>query len=383
MSRILDIWDVMRGEVLTRNPTMYDLLVKSTMVPATTTAAEITAYQAAKTIWSKKNTQGLGLIQASVSPVIWQDHNTLGTTKEVLDVLETTYGAVGGASTYLQLVNMVKIQFTDSMDLLPQIQMFQDNYNWITSNSHSRLSEALTTFMFCSSLPDSYELTAWQYLDNITAIANYKLMDIIAQVLQEESRRKAQLLGQGSSLNKFSTMKNIGQKCAKCGKTNHTMQNHWPRGKNPNKKGKGQYRSQRSSNSSGKKKTDKKGKGKEKAQMSANVLNVPELADLSVQTAQSIDFLCYKMSEKVEWFLDSGCTGHITSRKSDFIQYRELGQVSKAEITDRKYLTIEGYGTVIGHSIMPNQMDSLQIQNVLYVPQANKWLFFIDSHRTA
>ena len=48
-------------------------------------------------------------------------------------------------------------------------------------------------------------------------------MDIITQVLQEESRRKAQAIGQGFSLNKFSTVKNIGQKCAKCGKTNHIM----------------------------------------------------------------------------------------------------------------------------------------------------------------
>ena len=90
-------------------------------------------------------------------------------------------------------------------------------------------------------------------------------------------------LGQGSSINKFSMMKNLGQKCAKCGKTNHTMQNHWPGGKNPNKKGKGQNKSKKS-DSSGKKKTDNKGKGKEKASMSANVLSVPDLADLSIQT---------------------------------------------------------------------------------------------------
>ena len=74
------------------------------------------------------------------------------------------------------------------------------------------------------------------------------------------------------------------------------MQNHWPRGKNLNKKGKGQQKSQKLLNLSGKKKTDKKGKGKEneKAQTSANVLSVLELADLSIQTAQSIDISCYK-----------------------------------------------------------------------------------------
>ena len=137
---------------------------------------------------------------------------------------------------------------------------------------------------------------------------------------------------------------------------NHTTQNHWPRGKNLNKKGKGQFKSQKLLNSSGKKKRDKKGKGKEKekAPSSANVLSVPELADLSIQTAQSIDFLCYETSEKVEWCLDSGCTDHITPNKSDFVQYRELGQASKAEIANGKYLRIEGYGMVIGYSIMVN-----------------------------
>ena len=99
---------------------------------------------------------------------------------------------------------------------------------------------------------------------------------------------------------------------------------------------------------------DKKGKGKEKAQVSANVLDILEIGQLSIQSAESIVFSCYDTSEKVEWFLDSGCTDHITPKKSDSIQYTELGQASKAEITDGKYLTIEGYGTVIGHSIMPN-----------------------------
>ena len=126
---------------------------------------------------------------------------------------------------------------------------------------------------------------------------------------------------------------------------------------------------------SAKKKTDKKGKGKEKAPTSANVLSVPDLADLSIQMAQSIDFSCYETSEKVEWCLDSGCTDHITPSKSDSVQYWELGQASKAEITDGKYLKIEGYGTVIGYSIILNKTVSLQIQNMLYVPQANKQLF--------
>ena len=275
--------------------------------------------------------------------------------------------------TYLQLVNMVKIQFTDSMDLIPQIQQFQDNYSKIMLNGHSRLSKDLATFMFCSSLFELYELTAWQYL---MVIANYKLMDIITRVLQEESRWKAQQLGQGLSLNKFSTVKNLGQKCAKCGKMNHTTQNHWPGGKCPNK-GKGQSSQKVLSSSGNKKKVNKKGKGKpkEKAQSSANVLEITDLTELLITSSESINFSCYETSEKVEWFLDSGCTDHITPRKSDFVQYRELGQAHNTEIADGKYFKIEGYGTVIRHSIMPDGMASLQIWNPPYVPEVNKQLF--------
>ena len=120
---------------------------------------------------------------------------------------------------------------------------------------------------------------------------------------------------------------------------------------------------------------EKKGKGKGKAQSSANVFDIVDIGELSIISSESINFSCYNTSEKVEWFLDSGCTDHITPRKSDFIQYRELGQLHKAEITDGKYLTIEGFGTIIRHSIMPHGTDSLQMRNVLYVPEVNKWLF--------
>ena len=168
-------------------------------------------------------------------------------------------------------------------------------------------------------------------------------------------------------------MKNISQKCAKCGKMNHTTQNHWLRGKHP-QKGKGQ-KSNKASGSLGKKKADKKGKGKEKAQMSANVLDIADIRELLITSSESINFSCYEMSEMVEWFLDSGCTDHITPRKSDFIQYRELGQLHKAEIADGKYLRIEGFGTVIGHSKVPHGHQSLQIRNILYIPEANKQLF--------
>ena len=101
---------------------------------------------------------------------------------------------------------------------------------------------------------------------------------------------------------------------------NHTMQNHWPRGKHP-QKCKGQ-KSQKASGSSGMKKADKKGKGNKKAQASDNVLDIVDIGELSITSSESINFSCYKTSETVEWFLDNRCTDHITPRQSDFVQYR-------------------------------------------------------------
>ena len=81
LARILDIWDAMRGEILPTTPPTYDLLVKPTPVAANATATKIAAYTTVKAIWSKKNTQGLGLMQATVSSVIWQEYLHLGPTK--------------------------------------------------------------------------------------------------------------------------------------------------------------------------------------------------------------------------------------------------------------------------------------------------------------
>ena len=93
--------------------------------------------------------------------------------------LVTRYRQVGGASTYLQLDNMMKIQFTNLTDMLPQIQEFQENYTQILLNGHRKLSKDLATFIFCSCLPNSYQDTTWQYLDNVTSIANNKIQDTI------------------------------------------------------------------------------------------------------------------------------------------------------------------------------------------------------------
>ena len=95
-------WDAMRGDMISgSNPSARDLLTKPTPPAATANAMEVATYVTEKATWSKKNAQGLNLIQATVSNVIWQKHQSLPTSMEVLDALEAKFRKVGGAQTYL------------------------------------------------------------------------------------------------------------------------------------------------------------------------------------------------------------------------------------------------------------------------------------------
>ena len=82
-TQILDVWDAMRGDILMTNPLMRDLLTKLSPPAVNASTAEQATYTTTKAIWSKKNAQGLGLIQATVSNMIWQKHQSLPTSKEV------------------------------------------------------------------------------------------------------------------------------------------------------------------------------------------------------------------------------------------------------------------------------------------------------------
>ena len=198
----------------------------------------------------------MGLLQGTISPAIWPSFVSFTMAKAIWDALKMRFGKVGGAQTYLQLVNMITMKMTNLENLLTQIQEFWENYTRILTNGHSTFSKDLITFTFCSTLPSLYKETACQYFDNIGDIAKYKLLDIIAQVLQEK-------------------------------------------GKHP-QKGKGQQTPKVSTSLGNKKKMGYKGKGKAKAKESLNVLSIVELLEVNMFSSKSIDFSCYVKGEVVE-----------------------------------------------------------------------------------
>ena len=230
VARVLNCWSVIKGERIagTTLPT-YDLLAKPVQGTGAGQISNAALFAKALFKWNKMNSMALGLIQGKLNPVLWPDYIDVGDAAMFWTHLETKYGKARGANTNLQFVGMIKTTFSDSTDLLSQIQKFQENYQCMLSNGHSTITEDLIVFMFCSTLPDSYQDTTHQYLDTIDDITKYKLQPIIDHVIQEESRRKAQnamASGSSSTIHKFSTTKKYEKHCAKCGKNNN-MKDHW------------------------------------------------------------------------------------------------------------------------------------------------------------
>ena len=184
-ARILTCWDVIKGEVVVpvTTPPTYSLLTQP--MAQTQTNAALLAEELAS--WNKKNSTALGVIQRKTSLAIWPEFTNHVDAPTLWTALETKYGKAGGATTYLQVVSLNKVHMTDSSPLLPQIQAFQENYTRILANGHSKLSEDITTFIFCSSLLTSYQDLTSQYLISIVDITKYELQKIIAWVIEEES----------------------------------------------------------------------------------------------------------------------------------------------------------------------------------------------------
>ena len=274
----------------------------------------------------------------------------------------------------------------DSSPLLPQIQAFQENYRRILANSHSKLSEDITTFIFCSSLPTSYQDLASQYLISIEDITKYKLQKIIAQVIEEESRCKARTnsVASGSRIHKFAQINKYNKHCDKCGRNNHNTADHWDTP--PNRTGMGkapQKGNKKPKNNTLSRGKDKKGKGKApqhgQQKQIANVkqIHITDLPDNFkadyISDCESIDFSCYILRENSKWLMDSGCNRHVTSHLDDYVSYQRFSKPGSAEIANKQELPILGMGIVIiKHICTDGKHVNIRLDNVLYVPKASR-----------
>ena len=378
-ARILNCWDVIKGEVvvLLTTPPTYQLLIRptaATQPDATLLAAELVA-------WTKKNSTVLGVLQGKMSSAIWPEFENHVMADTLWTALENKYGKAGGATTYLQVVSSYKVHMMDSTPLLPQIQNFQENYTWILANGHSKLSEDIATFIFCSSLPSSYQDLTSQYLTSIEDITKYSLQKIIARVIKEESRCKAwtNAVTSGLWIHKFAQINKYNKHCNKCGRNNHNTIDHWdtpPQHTNKEVPQKGNKKPKHNLS----KGTDKKGKGEapQKGQKQItnvkqiNIKNLPNDEADYISDCESIDFSCYILWENSEWLIDLGCNRHVTSYLEDYVSYQQFVKPGNAEIANKQELPILGMGIVIfKHYHTDGTYINMRLDNVLYMPNAS------------
>ena len=113
---ILGFWEIIKREVPGTTPQIYDHLPKPTTGQGGS-HPNVKEFTVTKAEWNKRNGGALGLMQATIMPVIWQYFVTYSKVHLLWAELEKHYRKVGGATTYLQLVNMVNIRFTNLTDL--------------------------------------------------------------------------------------------------------------------------------------------------------------------------------------------------------------------------------------------------------------------------
>ena len=373
-SCILDIWDAMCGNRNNTTPITYKTLLK----PMAQTHTNNNKHDAATAVWLKKNSMAISLLQGTISPALWPDFANLITAMEIWDVLEVRFGKVGGAQTYLQLVNMITIKMTDSENQLTQIQEFQENYTRILIHDHSTFSKDLVTFTFCSHyhcLMKRQHANTWIILMILPSI---NFWTSSPEYLKKRITERQTLLLEAHLSTSSPQWRTWNKNVWNVVKWTTALKIIGIRA-NIHKKAKGNMPLKVSTLSgSGNKKSAHKGKGKEKATESLNVLSIIEILDVNTFSNKSIDFSCCVNGETVEWLLDSGCTEHITPVWSNLHNYKEYDPQGKAEIADGKFITIKGQGNVIGHSLLPDKTKfSMEIRQVLYVPDMSKWLFLL------
>ena len=345
--------------------------------PSNTNAEEVAK-------WDEKNDRAIGLILLHLAEHIMHTVAHLSTAKAIWDELKRVYAKPGSVGAFVHFQQLFNSTLSDKSPLRPQLDAIQEFANRV-KNDGIDVKDNLLALLMVNALPESYQSIGGTILATFTDISTLKPSDIIQRIHEEEQRRIS---------NKIQISKVALQKhCDKCGKNNHTTEQHWPDGKRPTKKSSSDGKAQQSgqgnqggqADQDGEKKKKKK-KGKGKGQANANTIQANELTivDLpSVQqtepseAANTISVSLYSLGESTLWMMDSGCTEHVTPFQSDFLWYHDFPRPGKAHLAGQgKTIDILGHGEVrLKHTTSPGRTVELTLRNVLYIPEATHRYF--------
>lgn len=349
-------------------------------VGQTATAEEL----AAQAAWDEKNDKALGALQLYVAQnlrhLVDNEYTVLAAWTTIKNQYEKP-GAVGAFVAFQQLFNTV---LSDSASLGPQIDAVVEKSAMVNA-AGIEIKPQLVALTIVNALPKSYQALSSTILAT-EDLAKLTPSSIKPKIVEEEQRRLANKV----QVSRVSKAPQLNQKCEKCGRNNHTTEQHWDRKPSTAQaggsgSGNGGSTSQQgvTQKEEGKKKRGKRGKGKGKGQANtnttANTIEIVSVPDVTVSPdSESISVSLYEMrDETTKWMLDSGCNCHVTPHLKDFVSYHKFPRPGYAKTAGQSQLIeIQGHGIVyLKHRLLSGQTTTLHLQEVLYVPKASNRFF--------
>ena len=342
-------------------------------VSATPTPTEITA----QATWDEKNDKALGAIQLYVVQnlhhMVDEEYHAAVAWKKITDEHEKP-GVMGAFVAFQQFIGL---HMSDASALGPQIDLIIEKAAQVNA-AGIKLKEQLVALTIVNALPKSYQLLSSTILTTVDLIT-LKPATIWSKIVEEEQRRLANKV----SVSRVLKALQLGTKCEKCGRNNHTTEQHWdkkPSGiAQPQASGSdgGQTQGQAQGEGGGKKKWAKKAKKQSNTATVAtvNTLEIVSIPDVPVvPSSKSITVSLYAVGvNSARWMIDSGCNCHVTPEKSDFVFYHDFPTSGYAKTAGQSQLIeIKRHGMVyVKHVLENGDKCTLVLSEVLYVPQAS------------
>ena len=172
-------------------------------------------------MWDEKNDKALGAIQLYVAQnlchMVDNEYKAATAWKKIADKYKKP-GVVGAFVAFQQFINQ---QLSDASSLGPQIDAIIEKAAQVNA-AGIELKEQLVALTIVNALPKSYQLLSSTILATVDLVT-LKLSIVRPKIIEEEQRRLANKV----SVSRVLKAPQLGTKCEKCGRNNHTTEQHW------------------------------------------------------------------------------------------------------------------------------------------------------------
>ena len=210
---------------------------------------------------------------------------------------------------------------------------------------------AVFAALILHSLPESYS-TIVQTLITQAGTNAITLADVRNAMYAEEERRNGG--GSSTAVNAVTAKKTDKDKCRYCKKSGHWEKDCRKKKRDKERKKGGGSNSNNSSSSS-----------------------TPSVNAVTSESA-SMDMFAAYVSPDTIWMLDSGCTHHVTNSLSDFESYTPYSSPHTVSLGGARSIPSLGSGTVKGVLGSGKSAVSMDLSNVIYVPNIGFCLMSIS-----